>query len=168
MSDMATLEEALAMIQGLGELTATGDAAAGIIQDIRGAFAALNPAGLIPAAYFIWKEPYMTVGHDTFIQDMLGQAGFANVFQGRSRYPEVQPEEIRQARPQVILLSSEPYPFRDKHRDEFQALCPGAQVILVDGEMFSWYGSRLRLAPAYFKQLRQQVAAGRELLPGPG
>jgi ABC-type Fe3+-hydroxamate transport system substrate-binding protein len=165
MSDMVNLEEALAMISEVGSITAAAAGAASLTAAIRREFTALPPADLLPAAYFIWKEPYMAVGQGTFIQDMLQRAGFANVFQSRSRYPEVSPEEIRQAKPQVILLSSEPYPFREKHLAEFRQMCPGALVKLVDGEMFSWYGSRLRLAPAYFGRLRQEVAAAREITP---
>jgi ABC-type Fe3+-hydroxamate transport system substrate-binding protein len=166
MSDMANLEEALAMMAEIGRITAASRRATALIQIIRREFRILAPADPIPAAYFIWKEPYMTVGQGTFIQDMLGKAGFANVFQSLSRYPEVSKEDIRQAKPSVILLSSEPYPFREKHLQEFRELCPKALVKLIDGEMFSWYGSRLRLAPAYFGQLRQETAAARDLFPG--
>jgi ABC-type Fe3+-hydroxamate transport system substrate-binding protein len=166
MSDISNLEEALLMMEEIGKLTAASGQAAGLINTIRQEFQRLAPAVPIPAAYFIWKEPYMTIGQGTFIQDMLGKAGFANVFQGLSRYPEVGKAEIREANPRVILLSSEPYPFREKHLQEFRDLCPQALVKLVDGEMFSWYGSRLRLAPAYFGQLRQEMAAARDLFPG--
>ena len=166
MSDKANLEEALDMKQEIGKLTAAAGRAAGLIKIIRREFQRLAPAVPIPAAYFIWKEPYMTVGQGTFIQDMLARAGFANVFQYLSRYPEVSKAEIRAANPRVILLSSEPYPFREKHLQEFRELCPRALVKLVDGEMFSWYGSRLRLAPAYFGRLQQETAAARGLFPG--
>lgn len=164
MSDMVNLEQALAMMREVGRITAAS--AASLTAAIGRQFAALPPAEPIPAAYLIWQQPYMVAGSETFIQDMLSRAGFANVFENSPRYPQVSPEEIRQAKPQVILLSSEPYPFREKHLDAFRQICPGALVKLVDGEMFSWYGSRLRLAPDYFRQLRQEVAAARELLPG--
>ena len=165
MSDMVSLEDALAMITEVGSITATADRAASLTAAIRRGFAALPPADPIPAAYFIWQAPFMVAGQGTFIHEMLRQAGFANVFDCRSRYPEVSPEEIRQAQPRVILLSSEPYPFGEKHLAAFRQMCPGALVKLVDGEMFSWYGSHLRLAPAYFRQLRQEVAAAREITP---
>jgi ABC-type hemin transport system substrate-binding protein len=168
MSDMDNLEQALDMIRQIGAITASDCQAAPLIREIRHAFATLQAAEPIPAAYFIWKDPYMVAGRGTFIDDMLRQAGFANVFQSLPRYPEVSAEEIRQARPRLILLSSEPYPFRGKHQAEFRDICPGAEVLLVDGEMFSWYGSRLKLAPAYFGQLQQHVAAARDLLPGCG
>lgn len=58
---------------------------------------------------------------------------------------------------QLLLLSSEPYPFKQKHLDELQTLLPFAKIMLVDGEMFSWYGSRLLYSPGYFKDLIQQI-----------
>lgn len=168
MSDMVNLEQALDMIAGIGKMTATSEEAAILINTIRREFDSLEQVSPIPAAYFIWKKPYMTVGQGTFIQDMLPRAGFANVFGHLSRYPQVSAEEIRQAAPQLVLLSSEPYPFGEKHLQEFQQLCPDAQIKLVDGEMFSWYGSRLKQAPAYFRQLLQEIRPGftpRPLLP---
>ena len=95
----------------------------------------------------------MVAGGDTFIHDMLSQIGFENIFADRSRYPEVVLDELVALRPDVILLSSEPYPFADKHFAAFREACPQAQLRLVDGEMFSWYGSRMRLAAAYFENL---------------
>jgi ABC-type Fe3+-hydroxamate transport system substrate-binding protein len=107
----------------------------------------------------IWKDPYMTIGGDTFINDMLNHAGFENIFAHQTRYPETSIEHLRIANCQLLLLSSEPFPFRQKHIDELQKELPATKVILVDGEMFSWYGSRLSKAPAYFLQLQQQIRA---------
>ncbi|SHL56652.1 hypothetical protein SAMN02746009_02987 [Hymenobacter psychrotolerans DSM 18569] len=95
----------------------------------------------------------MVAGMGTFIDEMLRRAGFRNVFENLARYPEITAEQLQQAAPQQILLSSEPYPFQEKHLAEFRALCPGAEVRIVDGELFSWYGSRLRLSAAYLRQL---------------
>jgi ABC-type Fe3+-hydroxamate transport system substrate-binding protein len=146
-SDIYTLGDALEMIAQIGALTGTSEAAADLIGRIRSAFAQLEKklAGLPRqrAAYFIWRKPYMAVGADTFIHHMLHLAGFDNVFGHLSRYPEITPDMLAQAAPQVILLSSEPYPFKEKHLAELQAICPDAAIRLVDGEMFSWYGSRL-------------------------
>ena len=88
---------------------------------------------------------------------MMGHAGFINVFAGRARYPVLTIEEISISGCQVILLSSEPYPFKEKHLEELACLLPGIKIVLVDGEMFSWYGSRLLLAPAYFPAMRQRI-----------
>ena len=99
----------------------------------------------------------MTIGGDTFISDMLDRAGFVNVFQDWARYPQITEEQMNKIQCGVIFLSSEPFPFKQKHADELQVVFPNAKIILVDGEMFSWYGSRLLKAPAYFQQLQNQV-----------
>ncbi len=108
-------------------------------------------------AYFIWRKPYMAAGSGTFIHEMLQVAGLDNVFGDRPRYPEISPDELAAARPEVILLSSEPYPFREKHFGAFREVCPAARVHLVDGEMFSWYGSRLLKSPHYMSELRKNL-----------
>src|SRR5690606_2713615 len=102
------------------------------------------------AAYFIWREPWMSVGGDTFISDVMRRAGLVNVFGERTRYPEVTPEAVAATRPDVLLLSSEPYPFKDAHAEALTAET-GVPAVLVDGELFSWYGSRMRLAPPYIR-----------------
>jgi ABC-type hemin transport system substrate-binding protein len=100
----------------------------------------------------------MTVGGDTFISDVLCHAGFANVFGERMRYPEVTPEMLIAAQPDVLLLSSEPYPFAATHAAELEA-ATGIPSMLVDGELCSWYGSRMRLAPPYLTDLHARLAA---------
>jgi ABC-type Fe3+-hydroxamate transport system substrate-binding protein len=95
----------------------------------------------------------MTVGGDTFIHAMLEKAGLINVFGNESRYPCITIEEIKAAKPAVVLLSSEPFPFTQKHADEFAKYLPGSKVLVADGEMFGWYGSRLLRSCHYFKEL---------------
>ena len=154
LSDINSLPEALAMIREVGRLTGTAAPADALAQRIAADFATLSlPAEPIPAAYFIWRQPYMVAAADTFIDDMLRRAGFANVFGHLSRYPEITPAQLQAAAPRQILLSSEPYPFREKHLAEFRAICPAATVRIVDGELFSWYGSRLLHSAAYFARL---------------
>ena len=109
------------------------------------------------AAYLIWKDPYMTVGGDTFIHSMLVAAGFENVFQQMTRYPQIRVEDIMTTNCDVLLLSSEPFPFREPHVEDLQAQLPSTRILLVDGEMFSWYGSRLLHSPAYFHDLRSRL-----------
>jgi ABC-type Fe3+-hydroxamate transport system substrate-binding protein len=162
-SDVHDLATACDMICDIGKLTDTENKAAWIIGSIRFEFSTLDePTNRLTAAYLIWNKPYLSVGGDTFISNMMLQAGFQNVFSDRSRYPEISIDDLVQAGPALILLSSEPFPFRQKHKDELSqqlslAGWTSAKIIFVDGEMFSWYGSRLRLAPRYFKQLWQQV-----------
>ena len=153
-TDVGTVDEALAMIRSVGRLVDRAERADALADGIAAGFDALAEAPPLRAAYFIWREPWMSVGHDTIIHDVMRRAGFANVFGDRRRYPEVTADEIAEAQPEVVLLSSEPYPFRDKHLAEMQALVPDARVLLVDGELFSWYGSRLLHAPPYLAALR--------------
>ena len=94
----------------------------------------------------------MTVGTDTIINDMLTRCGLQNIITN-TRYPIIAVDEIQQRKPDLILLSSEPYPFKQKHIDELQELCPNAKILLCDGEYFSWYGSRLQNAFEYFRGL---------------
>jgi hypothetical protein len=70
-----------------------------------------------------------------------------------NRYPAMGAEELRLAKPDWIFLSSEPYPFGQKHLAEFREICPDAKILIVDGEMFSWYGSRLLSTPSYLQTL---------------
>jgi hypothetical protein len=114
-----------------------------------------HPPAIRPSprtAYLIWRTgkplSYMAAGSGTFIDDMLHRCGLTNVVD-QPRYPVTDPAALAAAGCELVLLSSEPYPFRDKHREELQAFLPKAT--LVDGEMFSWYGSRLLHAPAYFR-----------------
>ncbi|MET0392685.1 MAG: helical backbone metal receptor [Chitinophagaceae bacterium] len=156
-SDVNTLEDAYDMIAAIGNMTGKEAASAQIIRQITESFSRLPAIDYkLRTCYLIWREPYMTVGGDTFIHAMLEAAGFENIFQHRRRYPELSVEEVKEAGCEWLLLSSEPYPFRQKHVEELQALLPGTRILLVDGELFSWYGSRLLLAPDYFNRLRQQ------------
>ncbi|MCX2739719.1 helical backbone metal receptor [Pontibacter anaerobius] len=158
MSDIYTLADALQMLQQVGQLTGTEAIAAELEQRIKAGFEQLQPMQPgIKTSYFIWRNPYMAVGSHNIIDHMLGRCGFSNVFADLERYPEISPEQLQQAAPQLILLSSEPYPFKEKHIQEFQELCPQASIKVVDGEMFSWYGSRLVKAPAYLQQVVEEV-----------
>jgi len=154
LSDISTLDEALHMIRQVGVLTAAQAKAEALATEITDSFANLAPTTLpISVAYFIWRKPYMVAASGTFINDMLGRAGFRNAFAAQGRYPEITREQLVAAAPQVIFLSSEPYPFKEKHLAEFAEICPRAAIRIVDGELFSWYGSRLRYSAAYFQEL---------------
>ena len=148
------------MIRRVGDLTGKGHLAEPLAAEIKQSFDQLRlVASNRPlAAYFIWRKPYMVAASGTFIDDMLRRAGFRNAFAGLGRYPEVTPEQLAQAAPEHVFLSSEPYPFGEKHVAEFQAICPAAKIQVVDGELFSWYGSRLRLSAAYFRKLHPATA----------
>jgi ABC-type Fe3+-hydroxamate transport system substrate-binding protein len=161
-TDVNTLEEALDMIHVIGTVTHTSAKADNLVREIKDAFLTIpSYARMIKSVYVIWKNPYMTVGVDTFINSMMEKAGLQNVFDDDTRYPSVTAEEIAAKHPELILLSSEPYPFKERDMHELQeklaqqgAIC---QIRLVDGEMFSWYGSRLLKAAKYLQELREQL-----------
>lgn len=154
-SDVNDLDSALEMIRSIAELT-NGDASE-LMAEIALGFQQLKPmAAKKKTLYLIWKDPYMAAGSDTFINDMMQRCGFANAV-SESRYPEFSEEALALLNPELILLSSEPYPFKEKQIQELQVLLPKASIKLVDGEMFSWYGSRLKLAPTYFKELASSL-----------
>lgn len=160
-TDINNLSDATQMIQDIGEMTHTEEKAYQIQKEILQTFAALSKTTTQfkrpKAAYFIWKDPYMVAAGDTFIHEMLFYCGIENVFAKETRYPEVDLKSLKARKCSLILLSSEPYPFKEKHQQEIEALLPGIPVLLVDGEMFSWYGSRLSLAAAYFEKLRIKI-----------
>lgn len=151
MSDIHDLGEALSMIRSLGKLTNSHSVASGFCSSIEREFESLPQLGK-SVLYLIWRDPWMAAGRNTFIDDMLSRIGLTNVLD-ESRYPMLAGEALTSMKPDLVFLSSEPYPFRGKHISEAQGLFPDASVQLVDGEMFSWYGSRLVQAPAYFKTL---------------
>ncbi|MCB9169894.1 MAG: ABC transporter substrate-binding protein [Flavobacteriales bacterium] len=155
MSDVRDLEGALDMILRIGEFTGSAERAVGISASIKASFRTLRPLRPVKrAAYLIWRDPWMAAGRDTFIQDMLGRIGLTNVFAAwDGRYPQFSAEELRKAAPAIVLLASEPFPFKDAHVTEVRAFLPEATFAIVDGEAFSWYGSRLLHAPAYFNGL---------------
>jgi ABC-type Fe3+-hydroxamate transport system substrate-binding protein len=91
--------------------------------------------------YLIWRDPWMSVALDTYIAQMLALVGWrSHPVQSEDRYPTVDPAEW--GRVDRVLLSSEPYHFKERHLDEVTALAQNARVTLIDGEMTSWYGSR--------------------------
>lgn len=157
LTDVATLGDAVDMIAQIGQLTLTAAKAAEIITSIENGFRELeqtNKATPVKAAYIIWQNPVMTVGKDTFIHHLMEYAGFSNAFAASSRYPVVDENTIANPDIDYILLSSEPYPFKEKHLAEWQQKYPDKKIMLVDGTLFSWYGSRLMKSAAYLRELR--------------
>ncbi len=152
MSDITTLSDAIAMIKAIGALTGRPQTGRDLAYQIEMAFATVRQFEFQRVLYLIWKKPWMAAGTNTFIDHILSRIGLVNVVSG-PRYPNIQDSEFETLNPEIILLSSEPYPFNESHVDELSRLCPKAKILLVDGEMFSWYGSRLLKAPAYFDEL---------------
>jgi ABC-type Fe3+-hydroxamate transport system substrate-binding protein len=153
-SDISSIEEALQMIDGIGAIVNREAKANELIKDIVTGFELLQRSAVKKrVAYFIWYQPWMAVGGDTFVSDVIQKIGWENALKDQKRYPEISIERLKEYQPDIVLLSSEPFPFKEKHAAEIKAAMPEAAVLLVDGEMFSWYGSRMLKAVSYFSDL---------------
>lgn len=143
-----SVASAVSLLRRLGEILGAPEAAP-IVERIERAYLELSAGQRARRRVFapIWKEPYMTVGGDTYAHDVLGVCGGGNVFGERRRYPEVSVEEIEAASPEVILLPDEPYEFSEEDRAEILGLDTPAsrdgRVYLVDGKALTWYGTRM-------------------------
>lgn len=153
-SDVNTLQDAQSMIHQIGLITDREKEADGLLDEISHAFSTIQKSRR-SVLYFIWKDPHFVAGKQTFIDAMLSEAGYTNCCQ-LDRYPSL--EEVGPSLPELIFLSTEPFPFNEQHMEEFQKLFPTSEIHLVDGEMFSWYGSRLKEAPAYFNALLNKLS----------
>jgi ABC-type Fe3+-hydroxamate transport system substrate-binding protein len=162
-TEVKTVEEALRMIRTVGTLTDTSDQTSTLAGRIISRFEALPDFPSLRAAYLIWRDPYMTVGGDTFIHDVMAWGGFENAYGDQTRYPEVSLDALAETDPDVVLCSSEPFPFHQK--DEFtadlEAALPDTPVEIVDGQPFSWYGPRLLETPSYLTDLRERLPSPR-------
>jgi ABC-type Fe3+-hydroxamate transport system substrate-binding protein len=160
-TDVNCLSDAIKMMADIGKLTGRTEKASQLILKIEKGFEKLKESSfqkpLLKTAYFIWKDPYMVAGADTFINDMMQYCGLENVYCDQKRYPDIALDEIKQKNVELILLSSEPYPFKEKHKQEMQRLFPKIKIELADGEMFSWYGSRLLKSIEYFQSFLKQI-----------
>lgn len=157
-TDVHDLASALSMIVSVGHLTGTSKEATRISDRISNELFTFSRhantrKSKLNTAYLIWKDPIMTVGGDTFIHSMMTICGVRNAFGHMSRYPEISVEDIQKSNCELLLLSSEPYPFKEHHVHELQASLPNTTILLVNGEMFSWYGSRLLQVTSYFKEV---------------
>ncbi len=143
-TEIRTIEEALFAIHDIGWTIGCQDEAKKLIQSIQSELEKTAKQERLPAAYMIWKDPWMSVGYDTYIHSVMDHFHLENIFAEKERYPKTTLYEIAQKKPEVILLSSEPYPFKEKHIKEVGEVCQSTDIMLVNGEWFSWYGSRMR------------------------
>lgn len=157
LTDVSTMKDALTMIETLGIITNTLPKAKLLVKEINSNFKILSlppfNATNNKCAYLIWQNPYMTIGGDTYIHNILTLAGFENIFKGKKRYPTTTIAELKAVSPNYLFLSSEPFPFKQKHLQALAKELPNIKIILVNGEMFSWYGSRLLETPKYINEM---------------
>jgi ABC-type Fe3+-hydroxamate transport system substrate-binding protein len=152
-SDISTLQDTYSMIESVGWMTGRQSEALNCIREITTGFERIKKYEGQSVLYLIWKDPWMAAAGHTFIDNMLSAIGLSNVLASRERYPELTMDDIQDLAPEYILLSSEPYPFTQNHADDFNRLTCRSKALLADGEMFSWYGSRLIKAADYFNTL---------------
>ncbi len=142
-TDISSIGEAITAIKQLGKKLNVKEKAENIVSKIENRLKQCPDASPLKTIYFIWKEPWMTVGGDTYISDVMAHWNLDNAFKDVTRYPIISLDELENYRPELILLSSEPYPFKEKHIPAVKEACPDARVLLVEGEWFSWYGSHM-------------------------
>lgn len=156
-SDIQLVEEALDMIADIAKACGKeekGEILLHTFLDLKKTYIKPIPKRVL---YLIWQKPWMAAGADTFIHSMLELAGFENVIT-QTRYPVLNEEDIQALKPDYIFLSSEPFPFKQKHVEACSSLWPSSRITCVDGEIFSWYGSRMLKSFDYFRTLNEQLA----------
>ena len=152
-SDVKNLNDCTEMIKQLGAITLKTSESNNIVKKINEKFNSLTSLSKNTKAviYLIWNNPYMSINKDTFINDMIEKCGYKNLCSHLSdRYPIISIEKIKELNPELIFLSSEPFPFKEKHQKELKNIFPNTKIYIVDGEMFSWYGSRILKSVDYF------------------
>ncbi len=155
-SDIYNFDDAYRMMHELGKITDKEEEANRIINTIKRTLPSVkNIFEKETAAYFIWYKPYMFVAKNTFIDHALNYIGLKNALNKFERYPELSDEQLVKIDPEFCLLSSEPFPFKEKHIKELRDKLPNAKIIIVDGEIFSWYGSRLLHFADYVESMHQ-------------
>ncbi len=158
MSDVNNLDDAFNMMLQLGEICNRKKESEILVNAIKEKMETVS--GIFKnktCAYLIWNKPYMVAASNTFIHEVLKYSGFVNVFENKNRYPEINIEELEKRKPDFCFLSTEPFPFNESHVQEFQMKLTSSKVVLVDGEMFSWYGSRLLTLPNYLQELKLEI-----------
>lgn len=155
--EVQTVTDSYRLIRDVGRLIGRVEAAEALVNEIQQAWNALPRVTGQRAVYMMWRKPYMVVGDTTYIQSVMEHMGIENTAKHlEGRYPAITPELLKELDPDVVLLSSEPFPFSEKHQRELAELLPDTPSILVDGEMF-WYGSKMKDAAAYLSKLAVQM-----------
>ena len=169
-----SVQEGAALLRELAGLGASREAVAAVVEPVEQAvadaertLAAAKPAGSFRPGVFcpVWRDPWMSVGRDTYAHTLLELCGGRNVFAHRveRRYPIVKLGEVEALRPEVILLPDEPYPFSEPDVRELARLdVPAARlgrIHRIDGTWVSWYGPRIRIALSALRELLEPVGA---------
>ena len=143
MSDIFTLTDSAKMMRDVGRICGLEDAADQVVNECRQSLEKVRNSKSGTVIYLIWQKPWMAAGKNTFIDHLLDHLGYTNLIRDE-RYPELTDEQILELNPDYILFSSEPFPFKADHIQSAQKIFRNSNCQLVDGELHSWYGSRLR------------------------
>jgi ABC-type Fe3+-hydroxamate transport system substrate-binding protein len=161
LTDVRSIESALRECERIGIAVGCAEKGAHWVQQIEAAWGCARPIHST-AFYVVWKNPLMVAGKDTFISDVMRWWGIHNLGGqwDNGRYPQPTAKEWELAKTNWILLPSEPFPFREKHLSDFGN--ENSTPLLVDGEAFSWYGSRMLKSANYFNNLIETMKKGLE------
>lgn len=155
--EVQSVQDVYKLIGDLGDITGKQEKAKDLIETIQQRFNALPSAEGKRVAYVIWKNPYMVVGQNTYINSLLERLGFVNGFaKYEGRYPVVAKEDLKEAKLDYLFLATEPFPFQEEHIPAFTSFLPNTEVRIIDGEMF-WYGPRMIEAADYFQKFLLQL-----------
>ena len=162
-TDISSLEEAYHYLLLIGQKVQREEKSLSLVSHIQTNLQSVVNIGQGASfLYFIWKDPYFVVGPQTYIHALLTHCGLVNCCE-IERYPDLDQvlanktslANIQVVNPDYIFLSSEPFPFESKHMEEVQVLFPKSKIVLIDGEICSWYGSRMLEAATYFRSILQ-------------
>ena len=161
-SDVATIQDSVDLILSLGTIfnrrTESDNLAHKIEFKLADFKQFIKDKPTRKVAYFIWANPWMVAGNDTYIHELLKLNKFENIYKHMSRYPKIEINKIRhEGDPDVIILSSEPYSFKDEHAMEIGSYTNRSVTVFGDGELFSWFGSRILHSFDYFKELHAKL-----------
>ena len=156
LTDINSLGQAYAYLLLIGERVGKKTEAEQLLLQIQTQFQSVSHIGQGASfLYLIWKDPYFVVGPNTYIHAFLSHFGFVNAC-AIERYPDLadvlEKKMLQPLSPDYVFLSSEPFPFEVKHFAEVQARFPNSKIELIDGEMCSWYGSRMLDAASYIQE----------------
>ncbi len=159
-SDVKTIQDAQNLIADIGSICDVCDRSVDLNEQITVQLNRLS-ANLFPkitVSYIIWNDPIFTIAHGTFIFNMLQLVRLEQLsYPSKTNYPQVTQQQLSQSKPELILLSSEPYPFKNLHLKKWKAKFPESKVLRVDGEYCSWYGSRMLSGMKYLEDLRNKI-----------
>lgn len=156
-TEIDTVEQALDAMTSLGALLGKEAASQNLIGRIRREIPAPDTFPPLRTAYLIWREPWMSVASETYIHDVMRIFGLENIFADQNRYPSFSPEALADLDPELVLLSSEPFPFKEHHATELRNAGVHGEILFVDGTWFSWYGSRMLEAFKAIKKWRSAI-----------